>query len=255
MAKRAMIPVFGAVGLLFVLGLFGTAMADELHMFAGAGLRQPVDELAKAFEEKTGHRVFIDYGGSGQLLTRIEASGQGDLFIPGALFYIEKLEKEDRVQSRHPIVLHTPVVGVNKARTDLISSFDDLAKPGVRLAMGDPKAMAFGRTAMAICEKSGKKDAILKNVVVYGATVKQLALYAGQGTVDAAIIGRSDAFQNKDKVAIVPVPPEYFQAETVAAAVLRSSSNPELAEELARFFSDENAVEVFEKHGFLPLEK
>jgi molybdate transport system substrate-binding protein len=121
--------------------------------------------------------------------------------------------------------------------------------------MGDPEAMAFGRTAMAICEKSGRKEAILKNVVVYGATVKQLALYAVQGTVDAAIIGRCDAYQNRDKIAIVPIPPAYFHAETVAAAVLHSSSNPELAERLAEYLSSGEAVEVFEKHGFLPLGK
>ena len=237
------------------IGLLSLACvhADELHIFVGAGLRQPVDRLTSAFEKETGHRVAIDYGGSGQLLARIEAVGQGDLFIPGALFYIEKLEKTGQVRSSRRIAQHTPVVGVNINRADRIKSFADLARPGVRLAMGDPNAMAFGRTAMTICERSGMQAAILKNVAVYGATVKQLAMYVSQGAVDAAIIGRSDAFQNRETITMVPIPADYFQAETIAAAVLQSASDPALADQLAEYLSTPAAVGVFEQFGFLPL--
>ncbi|BBO93408.1 molybdate ABC transporter substrate-binding protein [Desulfosarcina ovata] len=229
------------------------AYAARLHIFVGAGLRQPVDQLVHAFEAQTGHQVVVDYGGSGQLLAKINVAASGDLFIPGALFYIEKLEKAGKIRSYRPIVAHTPVIGVNVSQTARIQSFDDLTTPGVRLAMGDPKAMAFGRTAMAICEQSGKKADILKNVTVYGATVKQLAMYVSQGAVDAAIIGRADAFQNRDKISIVDIPKAYLKSETIAAAVLRSAADPALAGRLCDFFSSREAIAVFMQHGFLPL--
>ena len=232
-----------------------TVAAEDLHIFVGAGLRQPVDHLVKEFEGQAGNRVFVDYGGSGQLLTKIRAASKGDLFIPGALFYIEKLEKEGRIRSYRPIALHTPVIGVNVQQASRITRFEDLAGPGIRLAMGDPKAMAFGRTALAICEKSDMKAAILKNVAVYGATVKQLALYVSQGVVDAAIIGRADAFQNREKITIVPIPRDYFHSETIAAAVLQSTANPDLAGRLAAFLSSQHGVDIFQQYGFLPLEK
>ena len=238
-------------GVLFI----PSAIAAQLHVFAGAGLRQPVDQLVMTFETRTGHRVFIDYGGSGQLLARIEAAGKGDLFIPGSLFYIQKLKKDGKVQTYRPIVQHTPVVGVNAKQAGRIKAFEDMARPGIRLAMGDPKAMAFGRTAMAICENSGMKDAILKNVTVYGATVKQLALYVSQGVVDAAIIGRTDAFQNKETMAMVSIPAEYFQAEVIAAAVLSSTADSALAGQLAEHLSSDAAVAVFNQFGFLPLDE
>ncbi len=255
MRKPKLLLLVGGLALLFGMGLFQTVAAGQLHIFVGAGLRQPVDQLVKAFEDQTGHQVFIDYGGSGQLLTRIEASGKGDIFIPGSLFYIEKLEKSGKVRSCRPIVQHTPVVGVSIAQAGQVNTFNDLAKPGVRLSMGDPKAMAFGRTAMTICERSGRKEAILKNVTVYGATIKQLALYVSQGAVDAAIMGRSDAFQNREKITIVSIPAEYFQAEIIAAAVLQSALKPELAGQLCDYLSSSNAVDVFQQHGFLTLGK
>ena len=255
MNKRTIIAISGVLALLFGTGLSQTTAAGELHVFAGAGLRQPIDHLVKDFEDQTGHKVFIDYAGSGQLLARIEASGKGDLYIPGAFFYIEKLEKAGKIRSYRRIAQHTPVVGVNIEQAERIKTFEDLAKPGVKLAMGDPKAMALGRTAMTICERSGLKEAILKNVAVYGATVKQLALYVSQGNVDAAIIGRADAFQNRDRIAIVPISADYFQAEIIAAAVLQSASDPEPAERLCEYLSSGKAVAVFQEYGFLPLEK
>ncbi len=155
---------------------FITAFAGELLLFAGAGLRQPTDRLIRIFQEETGHSVNVTYAGSGQLLSAILASGEGDLFMPGAFFYIRKLKEMCRIDSFKNLVAHTPVVGVNIRKGNRVLSFDDLARPGLRLALGDPKAMAFGRMAQAILSRSPLKAAILKNVVVYGATVKQLAL-------------------------------------------------------------------------------
>ncbi len=239
-----------------VLGIGFDAPADELHIFVGAGLRQPVDLLIDEFQKQTGHRVYVDYGGGGQLLTRIETASKGDLFMPGAFFYIEKLQKAGKIRSYQRVVCHTPVIGVNTEKAGgRITSFDDLAKPGVRLALGDPKAMAFGRTALSILEKSGQKDAILKNVTVTGATVKQLAMYVSQGSVDAAIIGHSDAFQNREKITIVAIPKPLFESEIIAVAVLQSSAAPGPAQRLADYLSGDHAVTIFQQYGFLPLER
>lgn len=245
--------------ILFALSLIilssASVLAAELHFFVGAGLRQPIDCLVEDFQLKTGHRVVVDYDGSGRLLARIDASGQGDLFMPGSFFYIEKLQARGKIHSWRPVVAHTSVIAVNKSRAGGITKFEDLAKPGVRLALGDPKAMAFGKTAMKILERSGLKDMILANVVVYGATVKQLALYVAEGDVDASIIGRADAFQFRDRMGMIPVPDEYFEPETVAAAVLTTASDLKAATGLRDFLASPEAIKVFENYGFLPLKK
>jgi molybdate transport system substrate-binding protein len=227
--------------------------AEDLHLFAGAGLRQPVDRLIDIFQKETGYKVFVDYAGSGHLLARIIASGQGDLFMPQSLYYIQALEKEDMVDSYRRIVSHIPVIGVNRDKTQLISSFEDLSRPGVRLALGDPEAMAFGHIAMEILEKSKMKEKIMKNVVVQGATVKQLALYVAQGDADASIIGRADAMQYKDEIKIVSIPEEYFKAEIVPIALLRNAAARPEAIRFRDFMSSEKAREVFLQFGFSPL--
>jgi molybdate transport system substrate-binding protein len=242
---------------LFLLGLFrseGEARCEDIHLFAGAGLRQPVDQLIDLFREQTGCSVIVDYAGAGNLLARIIASGRGDLFMPGSFYYIQRLEQEGLVDSFGIVVYHTPVIGVNRDKAHLITSFQDLARPGVRLALGDPEAMAFGRVAMDILEKSEIKDEILKNVVVYGATVKQMALYVAQGDADASIIGRADAVQYQDRIKIIPVPEEYFEAEIIAIAILKKAADRPEVIRFRDFMASENAIEIFRHFGFLPID-
>lgn len=240
-----------------LLSLFPAAngFAEELILLAGAGLRRPTDVLVDRFEQQTGHRILTAYDGGGRLITRIQASGQGDLFMPGALFHIEALEKKGLIRSVRPLVAHTAVVGVSAAAVDRIRSFEDLARPGIRLALGDPQAMALGRTARTIMQRAGLEKEILQNTVVYGATVKQLALYVARGDVDASIIGRADAFQCRDRMTMIPIPPAWFQPETIAVAVLQSSRHPDIAEAFCAFMASEESLSVFGEFGFLPLEK
>jgi len=249
---RKLILISSAVFML-IFSWSAIGISAELLLFAGAGLRQPTDQMIQTFQKETGHTVRVTYAGSGQLMSSILASGQGDLFMPGAFFYIQKLEKMGRIDSSKNLMAHTAVVGVNIHKANLIRSFDDLARPGLRLALGDPKAMAFGRIARKIVSCSPLKEAILKNVVVYGATVKQLAMYVAQGDVDAAIIGRADAFQFRDQIQMVPIPTEYFQPETVAIAVLKDSKHPEAASQFRDFMTSKESIAVFEHFGFLPL--
>ena len=68
--------------LIFTVLMPGITDAKELHLFAAAGLRQPADKLIELFQNRTGHKVYVDYGGSGTLLARIRASGRGMPICP-----------------------------------------------------------------------------------------------------------------------------------------------------------------------------
>ncbi len=237
---------------LFTLLLLAATVtqAEQILVYSGAGLRPAVQEIALLYEKRAGVKVTVDYGGSGQLLTRFRASGKGDVFIPGSKIYFEKLGKD--VHPSRDIVAHTPVIGVAKASANIVKSFADLAKPGVRVGLGDSKAMALGRTAEKILKASAYGDKIRANVVMRAGTVKQLALYVAQGDVDAAIIGRSDAVQNAKKITLVDIPNELFQPEIVAVGVLATSTKPKLAEGFADLLVSEEGVAIFERFGFLP---
>ena len=232
----------------------GLAKEGDLLLLCGAGLRQPVDEMIGVFEKETGIHVQVEYGGSGQLLTRYKATGQGDVFLPGSHFYVEQLKKEGEVVSSSPVALHTPVVAVNKASADKVKTFADLGAAGIRVGLGDPKAMALGRTADDILDHSGLKEQILKNVVVRAATVKQLTLYVVKGEVDAGIVGRADVVQNQDKLVMIDIDRSWYSPEIITVAVLKGSTQPEAASKLSQYLSSAQSIATFGRYGFLPVD-
>ena len=227
--------------------------AEGLRLLAGAGLRQPVDRLIEAFTRRTGVKVYVDYGGSGQIMTRLLISRQGDVFMPGAMFYTDRLKEKGLVASVRPIVLHTPVTAVNRAKAGLVHGLEDLARPGLRVGLGDPKAMALGRIAAGILRRAGLSQKVAPNVVVRTATVKQLALYVSRGFVDAAIIARSDAFMYRDRVVMRAIPQKYYTPDVIGAAVLRTASDPAAAARLQNFLSSPRGQKAFQDFGFSPL--
>ncbi len=226
-----------------------------LHAYVGAGLRPPVDALIAAFQADTGIAVHAEYGGSGQLLARLEETRTGDLFIPGTSFYTDKLKDKGAIADLRLLVVHGPVLAVTPAKADAIQSVADLAKPGVRLGLGDPQAMALGRTAEDILDKSGQGEAIRKNITVRAATVKQLALYLLDGNIDAAIIGAADVAQNPGKLAVRAIPADWYQAEYAPVAVLTTSAAPEAARRFAAYLASDAGLAVFQRFGFPPAPK
>ncbi|NUB13801.1 molybdate ABC transporter substrate-binding protein [Azospirillum brasilense] len=238
-----------------LLALQTAAAAQDLHAYVGAGLRPPVEALIEDFRKETGITVTAEYGGSGQLLTRFAETKAGDLFIPGTTFYTDKLKELDAVADLTVLVVHGPVLAVAPGKAEAIRSIVDLAKPGVRVGLGDPQAMALGRTAEDILDKSGQGEAIRRNVTVRAATVKQLALYVLDGNVDAAIIGASEAAQNPGKLSVLAIPPDWYEAEYAPVAVLTTSAAPDAAKRFADFLASDAGLATFQRFGFPPAPK
>ncbi len=226
--------------------------AVELHMYAGAGLRVPAEAVIRTFEQRTGVRVVVEYGGMGQLLTRFNATNTGDVFLSGGEQYVRELATAGKVLSEHRLVLHTPVMAVRKDKAAGIATLADLAASNLRIAMGDPQAIALGKSGEKLLDASGHGQALRDKVAVRGTTIKQVLLYLTNGDVDAAVIGRSDAVANAASLVILPTP-QGTPEEVGVAAALSTSAHPGLARELAAFFAAPESIKVFVDHGFLPL--
>jgi molybdate transport system substrate-binding protein len=251
---------FSKVLLCLLLTVAGTwllwptaGQSGGIHLLAGAGLRQPTDRLVDMFVQETGTEVHVSYGGAGQLMAQYLVTGEGDLFMPGAYSYIEKLQARQMIAAVEPIVLHTPVLAVNPKMVAEVTCLKDLCRPKLRVGLGDPASMALGRLAEEILVKAGLLAQVKSHVTVYAATVKQLALYVARGYVDAAIIARADAFQYENQVVMVTIPPDYYQPEIIAVGRLRSAADETAACRLQRFLSSRIARKVYADFGFLPL--
>jgi molybdate transport system substrate-binding protein len=233
--------------LLFVRGAHA---ATTLVVHAGAGIRPPLDDLGERFQEQTGIRVDYNYKGSGCLLADICFSHQGDVYIPGELFYVEQARARGFMLDSRVVAQMSTVVIVQKGNPKGIKSLRDLARPGLRVGLGDPEAVAVGRAANESLVKCGILDAVQNNVIMSALNVVELGIGVKLKHLDAAIVWDATAHLFSDSVEAVELPDQWRVDCPIPVAVLTFSKHPDAAVQFMNFLASEEAAEVFRAHGY-----
>ncbi|MBN1134067.1 MAG: molybdate ABC transporter substrate-binding protein [Methanosarcinaceae archaeon] len=226
-----------------------TEDSEALLVYCGAGMREPMDEIGVLFEQKYGTPVNYNYAGSNTLLSQIELIQQGDVYMPGATYYYEVANEKGFTDYEQFVAYHIPVITVPKGNPAGITSLEDLAKPEVKVILGDPKACAIGVLANSILEKNGISDEVLENVVTYGATVNELVIYMSMGQGDASIIWK-DLVVNNELFDVVEISEEQNTIKIIPIATLTCSNNKDTASKFVDFVISTEGKKIFEKHGF-----
>jgi molybdate transport system substrate-binding protein len=227
----------------------------QLTVCAGAGLIKPMNELIGNFENETGADIEVRYGGSAEIFGFL-TSKECDIFIPGDYHYTEQAMGRNYVfnESVENLTLHVPVIAVPAGNPANISRLEDLAEPGVKLALGDPNGPAIGKVSETICKQAGILPEVKNNTIVRTATVNQLLIYIVSGEVDAAIIWEDMASwgEASGKLKIIPIPEEQNKIQTIPTAISVYTEDPELAEAFNTYIAGEEAKDTWKKWGFEP---
>ncbi len=219
-----------------------------LLVYAGAGLKRAMEEIKPAFEAKENVKIEYIFAGSGQLLAQMETSGKGDVFIVGSEDTYKVAKDKGLANKSQLVAHHTPALAVQKGNPKGIKSLKDLTKDGIKVALGDAKANAIGKTAQEIIKKNGL-EGINKNVVATTATVNELVTIISTGQADVAIVTEDSVRFSKD-VEMVEIPAEENIDQLIPVGTLTSSKHQELAQKLSDFIASDEGKAIFEKNGY-----
>ncbi len=226
-----------------------TPPETKLLLYCGAGIRPAAADLAEEYGRQHGVLVECDYAGSEVLLSRIKLSGQGDLYMPGDVHYVEIAEREGLISSQKTVCYFVPVILVQKGNPKDIRALSDLTRPDVTIGLGDPQACAIGRKSAKIFAKNGISEEKL-NVQFRSLTVNELGNHVKLRMLDAVIVWDAVAAYFADDAETVPIARRQNVISTVAVGVLKSSQHPELAGKFIDFASSRRGREVFERHHY-----
>lgn len=225
--------------------------AEPLRIYCGAGIRPPVAELAEQFARRYGVEVAVDYAGSEVLLSRIKLSGRGGVYMPGDEYYVNQAAREGLIASQHDVCYFVPVILVQKGNPLDIRGLEDLARPGIKVGLGDLQACAIGRLCQEIFEKNRLDlQAIERNVAFRSLTVNELGNHIKLKALDAVIVWDAVAAYFAEHGDVVPIPLEQNVISTVAIGVLKNTQHPELAAQFVEFITSDEGRAVFRKHHY-----
>lgn len=222
---------------------------QKLMVFSGAGLADPVQKIADTFKEETGCDVQLVFAATGQLISQIQTTEEGDVLIAGAKDELQNM-KEDEITASVELVKHIPVVAVQKGNPNNVESLKELGKDGLKVLLADPETTPIGKIAIKAFEDAGIKDDI---DIVANTTTAPMAITAlAEQEADGAIVWKENAAANKN-VEVLDLPEMEKYIKVVPAASLKYSTNEEARTAFVEYLSSDAAMEIWKSFGYEPV--
>lgn len=230
----------------------------ELLIFAGAASKPPLEEIAGKFEERTGVKVRLTFGGSGTVLSQMKLSQQGDIYLPGSSDFMEIAKREGVVDpaTERIVVYLLPAINVPKGNPQNIQRLEDLAKPGVKVALARPDTVCVGLYGAEILEKEGLAERVKKNIVTYAESCEKLASLVALKQVDAVLGWEVFASWEPDKIQTIFLPPEKVpRIGYIPVAISTYTKQKDLARQFVEYLTSEEGKNIFKKWGYITTEE
>lgn len=226
------------------------AASKPLVVYCAAGLKAPVEAIAKAYEQRYGIQVQLQFGGSGALLSNLKVARTGDLFIAADDSFLQIARSNQLVAESIPLAHMVPVIAVRRDAASKPKSLEDLQSGRWTLGMASPEAAAVGRVCKQSLQKLGRWESLQSHIKVYKPTVNDIASDIKLGTVAAGFMWDATANQYPELEAIAV--PEWAALEsTVSVGVLSFCAQPTAALKFARFMgAPETGLPPFTHAGF-----
>ncbi len=227
-----------------------TAKEPDLVLLCGSSFVEPTREICREFEKATGAHVETTIAGSEDFLPQVKTKSVGDILVTHDP-YLDYTKKAGALADSVQVGFVAPVLVVAKGNPKGIRSLEDLARPGIKVALSDPKYSTCGEMVARLLKKKGIYDAVMKNVgnrLTKGHS--RLGTLLVTGVVDAVVMWNGVAWLFRKKTQIVPTPYEYDHEIRVHVIGLNYSKHPEL---MKRFMEIAKKVgpKAFASHGYV----
>jgi molybdate transport system substrate-binding protein len=221
---------------------------SAIIVFAGAGLKGPLDEIGPAFTQKYGIPVQYNYGGAGTLVSQMNLTRKGEVFIPGSTVEFQTAKDQGLVTTNQLVAYHVPVIAVQKGNPKNITSLADFARPGLKIALGDANATAIGKAGTKMFKKLNIAAAVEKNVVTRTPTINELTVIMNMGQADAAILTLDQIDAARVDAIAIPASDNNVLITPVGATTF--TKNAEAADKFVAYVASDEGKAFFAKHNF-----
>ena len=207
----------------------------ELNIYCGAGMTDPFQEIADAFEAETGCTMNVTFANAAQIQTQITTTEEGDFFIAGSADELKPVA--DYVEQQTDLVKHIPVLAVPADNPKNITGLADLANCE-RVLVGDPESTPIGKIAQNALTKLGLWDTMMaNNVLTTTTTAPQIstALANNEGDAGAVIVETTDL--------------DAF-VKTIPAAQLTCAADADAVAAFSEFLQTDTAWDIWAEYGY-----
>ena len=252
MNTRVLMRVAAAAGGLMLSATAGHAA--EIKVFTSVALTTALNELSPIFEQKTGHKLVVDFNLAAVQKKRILDGERADVIILTRAM-MEDLAKQNRLAPGNLVnVAGTPVAlaaraGAPKPDISTVEAFKQTLLAAKSISYADPaKGGLSGVVAGKAIERLGIADQMkAKTTLVPGAQSPELV---AKGEVELGIAQASEIVPIAGVQLVGPLPGELGSLTLFTGGVGAESGSANAANVLIEFLSGPEAASHFKSKGF-----
>ncbi|MAF85388.1 MAG: molybdate ABC transporter substrate-binding protein [Dehalococcoidales bacterium] len=247
------------VGLLVLIPIGGCTNGEQktITAFCGSASKPAMEEAAQTFEEETGIKVYLNFGGSGTMLSQMKLSKSGDLYIPGSPDYMAMAERNSVIdpESLKIISYLVPAILVQEGNPKNILGLSDLTKPGIKVGIADPESVSIGLYAYEILKHNNLLEEVGENIVTYGESYSKIVSLVALKTVDVIIGWRVFSKWDPDTLGVAYLKPEQIpRLSYIPGAISTFTEDNESTQKFLDFLASPQGQKIFSKWGYIATE-
>lgn len=232
------------------------AAGPRLLAYVGAASKPPTEEAARLYEQRTGVKVELVFGGSGYVLSQMKLAKQGDLYFPGSSDYMEKAKRDgDVLPETERVIVHlVSAINVYKGNPKEVRTLADLARPGLRVAIANPEGVCVGAYAVEIVEQHlspDEREAFRRNLVNYTESCEKTATAISLKMADAVIGWSVFEHWDPERIETVRLPKEQVpRIGYIPIAVSKFTKDRAAAQAFIDFLTGPEGRAVYARHRY-----
>lgn len=183
------------VGVLAVASLAGLAQAAEVNVAVAANFTAPMQKIAAAFEQDTGHKAILSFGSSGKFFAQIKNGAPFQVLLSADDQTPARLEREGQgvLGTRFTYAIGKLVLW--SRQPGLVDDKGDVLRTGRfnRVAVADPKLAPYGAAAVQVLSGLGLMSSLAPKFV-QGENIAQTYQFVATGNAEIGFVALSQVF-------------------------------------------------------------
>ena len=230
-----------------------------ITVFAASSLTDAFNELAKAFHAANPKATAtFNFASSSALAVQINQGAPADVFASADTVQMKVVTDAGNVSESQLFARNLPVVVVPKSAA-VVASFQDLAKPGLKLVLAS-KDVPIGNYARTVFTNASAATGgisadfsarVLANLKSEETNVRAVLAKIQVGEADAGIVYATDAVVAGSDVRTLPIPTQYNVVATYPIAVVKSTKQQAVARAFVAFVLSVAGQAILQKYGFV----
>jgi molybdate transport system substrate-binding protein len=239
------------IGLLAILFGFmsNSCFAETVNVAVAANFTDAAKEIAKSFNEKSGHEAVLSFGASGQFYTQIKESAPFQVFLSADEERPKKLVEEGLGVSGSEFTYAIGRLVLWSKKPGFVMNEEVLKKGDfAKISIANPASAPYGAAAIEVMRNLKVYDA-LQSKIVQGNNITQAFQFVDTENAELGFIAQSQIMDRKDGSSW-QVPKKLYPEIKQDVVLLKTGEKNEAAKAFLAFLKGSVARDIIKKFGY-----